>query len=107
MSKTYAEKLKDPRWQQMRLKVMQYANFRCQVCGDKKRTQHVHHSYYVKGKMPWQYPIGSLILVCEQCHGVIHPERKEVTTEESGNDKMTPKEALEMIRQARERIAGR
>lgn len=74
---SYSEKLKDPRWQKKRLKIMEYAKFRCQMCGAKDRTLHVHHSYYVRNKAPWQYPDGSLICICEDCHGIIHPQKKK------------------------------
>lgn len=74
---TYAEKLKDPRWQKKRLKVLEYAQWRCQICGSKSKTLHVHHSYYLRGKEPWQYPDGSLISVCNDCHDKIHPEKKK------------------------------
>lgn len=73
---TYSEKLKDPRWQKKRLKVMEYAKFRCQICGAKHRTLNVHHSYYTRGKEPWQYPDGSLICICEVCHDKIHNKTK-------------------------------
>lgn len=72
---TYSEKLKDPRWQKRRLKVMEYAHWRCQICGGKDNTLHCHHSYYTKGKEPWQYPDGSIICICEGCHEKIHPEK--------------------------------
>ncbi len=75
---TYIEQLKDPRWQKMRLKVLEYAGFRCQVCGDNKSTLHVHHSRYLKGKMAWQHPIGSLISVCEKHHAMFHPPKPKV-----------------------------
>lgn len=71
---SYSEKLKDPRWQKKRLKVFEYAQFRCQICGSKDKTLHVHHSYYTRGKEPWQYPTGSLICVCEKCHEKLHPK---------------------------------
>jgi hypothetical protein len=73
----YSELLKDPRWQKKRLKVLEYAQWRCQFCGSKDRTLHVHHSYYTRGKMPWQYPEGSLVALCDSCHEKLHPERKE------------------------------
>ena len=76
---TYADRLKDPRWQKMRLKVMEYAKFRCQICGDGKSTLHVHHSYYTRGKEPWQYPMGSLICICEYHHSCIHGTNKPGT----------------------------
>ena len=55
---------------------MQYANFRCQICGDKTRTQNVHHSYYENGRMPWEYPNGSMICTCEKCHKKIHGKKQ-------------------------------
>lgn len=90
---TYADKLRDPRWQKKRLKILEYAEWRCQICGAKNRTLHVHHSYYLRGKEPWQYPDGSLIAACEQCHEKIHPEKRKApappTTPALSNDKHT------------------
>lgn len=73
----YSEKLKDPRWQKKRLKVMEYANWRCQICGTKDNTLHCHHSYYTRGKQPWQYPDGAIICICQRCHEKIHGKKKE------------------------------
>lgn len=33
MSKSYAEKFKDPRWQKKRLKIMERDNWKCCECG--------------------------------------------------------------------------
>jgi hypothetical protein len=82
---SYSEKLKDPRWQKKRLKVMEYANWRCQICGCKDKTLHIHHSYYIRGKQPWQYPEGSLICICHACHDKIHGKKEEKAVE-----KLTP-----------------
>lgn len=64
---TYAEKLKDPRWQKKRLEVMQRDGFKCRDCGSVKNTLHVHHCAY-RGKTPWDTPIELLLTVCENCH---------------------------------------
>jgi len=69
---TYAEKLKDPRWQKKRLEIMQLAEFACEECGDKESTLHVHHRYYVKSRYPWQYPNFALRCICSQCHDDSH-----------------------------------
>lgn len=76
MRKSYSEKLLDPRWQKRRLQVFQYAGWRCQICGCSTRTLHAHHSYYKRGKEPWQYPKGAIIAVCNTCHAKLHPEHK-------------------------------
>lgn len=64
----YADLLKDPRWQKKRLEVMERDKFTCRSCGDTKSTLNVHHAYYEKGKMPWEYPDESLVTWCEECH---------------------------------------
>ena len=68
MGKTYGEKLRDPQWQRMRLKVMERDGWACQKCGDATSTLHVHHTYYVSGRDPWNYPTGALVVLCESCH---------------------------------------
>lgn len=68
MSKSYSEKLKDPRWQKKRLEVLQRDNFACLLCGDTETELHVHHQSYVKGKQPWEYDISNLRTYCKYCH---------------------------------------
>ena len=66
--KTYAELLKDPRWQKKRLEIMQRDNFTCQHCGRTDRSLQVHHSYYLMNNNPWEYNDESLITLCDKCH---------------------------------------
>lgn len=68
MAKTYIELLRDPRWQRKRLEVMSRDQFRCLQCGSKVKTLNVHHQYYIKGRMPWEYSNDSLLTLCEDCH---------------------------------------
>jgi hypothetical protein len=65
---TYAEKLKDPRWQKIRLKVFERDDWECQACSDRSSPLHVHHLWYEKGLDPWDYPTDSLETLCEYCH---------------------------------------
>jgi hypothetical protein len=67
-SKTYYEKLKDPRWQKNRLEVMSANNFTCELCGDAESTLNVHHKEYFKGMEPWEYDSKQLACICESCH---------------------------------------
>jgi 5-methylcytosine-specific restriction endonuclease McrA len=64
----YLEKLKDPRWQKMRLKVMERDEWTCQRCCDDESTLYVHHLSYSPQTDPWDYPIENFITVCEICH---------------------------------------
>jgi len=72
-NKTYAEKLKDPRWQKKRLEVFERDDWTCQECGDKTNTLVVHHEKYSKQyKNPWDYPFKLLSTLCEKCHDKYH-----------------------------------
>ena len=66
--RSYAEKLRDPRWQKIRLKVFERDNWACKSCGETTKTLHVHHKLYEKGKEPWEYPLEYLLTLCEPCH---------------------------------------
>lgn len=69
MHMTYAEKLRDPRWQRKRLQTLEAYNFKCGVCLSEEKTLHVHHLIYRKGVEPWDYePVADLMAMCEDCH---------------------------------------
>lgn len=69
---TYFEKLKDPRWQKKRLEALEASQWTCSSCYDKTSTLHVHHRQYFKGREPWEYEVGQLEVLCEECHGAHH-----------------------------------
>ena len=69
---TYAEKLKDPRWQKKRLYILSRDNWTCCYCQDKETTLHVHHDYYEPNKAPWEADDESLLTLCEDCHEIQH-----------------------------------
>ena len=64
---TYAEKLKDPRWQKKRLEIFQRDQFRCMECFSDEKSLQVHHIAY-KGKDPWDTPNKLLVTYCHECH---------------------------------------
>jgi hypothetical protein len=68
LTMTYWQQLQDPRWQRKRLEIFQRANFQCDQCGETLETLHIHHRYYQKGLMAWEYPNASLLCLCETCH---------------------------------------
>jgi len=76
MSK-YSEKLKDPRWQKLRLKVLERDEWSCFQCGEKELMLSVHHLYYMSGKEPWEYSKEDLITLCENCHTEEYEMRKD------------------------------
>lgn len=75
---TYAEKLKDPRWQKRRLEVLEAAGWKCQACKATDKTLHVHHNFYRTRTHPWDYPNHAFLALCEQCHQSAECQRQEL-----------------------------
>src|SRR5262245_31017055 len=74
----YMERLRDPRWQRNRLAVLERADWRCEGCGSRDVNLQIHHGYYERGLMPWEYPAEALYCLCDICH-----ERAESTKGEA------------------------
>lgn len=78
MKKTYSELLRDPRWQKKRKEILCRDEYTCQACGETNSEIHVHHKYYKKELMPWEYPNESLITFCKDCHEIEHERIKDL-----------------------------
>jgi hypothetical protein len=65
-TKTYSEKLRDPRWQKKRLQVLERDNWTCKMCSDKETELHVDHTSY-SGE-PWEALDDQLQTLCKHCH---------------------------------------
>ncbi len=74
---SYAERLKDPRWQQKRLRIMDRDGWQCIACHSKEKTLNVHHTRYVQGRMPWEYADEELHTLCQDCHADEHGKGKK------------------------------
>lgn len=66
--KSYSELLKDYRWETRRQQILQRDGRACTRCTCSQKILHVHHLYYVAGRMPWNYPNFALQTLCEDCH---------------------------------------
>lgn len=64
----YRERLRDPRWQKNRLAILERADWRCEGCGTREVNLQIHHGYYERGVMPWEYPAEALYCLCDDCH---------------------------------------
>lgn len=64
---TYAEKLRDPRWQRKRLIILQRDQFACRDCGNSHNELQVHHCFYSRCE-PWEIADEMLLTVCGVCH---------------------------------------
>lgn len=74
MAASYADKLKDPRWQKKRLEIMERDGWKCQRCFDHREPLVVHHKYYISGRDPWDYPDECYVTLCEFHHKLFHKE---------------------------------
>ena len=75
----YAAKLRDPRWQQVRLRVFERDDWTCQICGAKSRTLHAHHiAYPPNSSEPWEISPTLLFTTCELCHELEHGFHREM-----------------------------
>lgn len=61
----------DPRWQRLRLAVMDRDGWQCVCCGDNSSTLNVHHKVY-KGEI-WESPLEDLQTLCKSCHAELGP----------------------------------
>lgn len=69
----YMAKLRDPRWQQKRLRIFERDEWKCRICGTPDRTLHVHHvAYDPDGREPWDDPDALLVTACDVCHELEH-----------------------------------
>jgi len=116
---TYLEKLKQAEWQNKRHRILRLDYYHCKNCLQtpvhailkvksiiSKNTNtlfhddlyliqenglglQVHHTYYIIGKEPWEYPEHSLVTLCPDCHKKIHQNNQipiySSTTEFMGN----------------------
>jgi hypothetical protein len=52
---------------------------------------HVHHKYYIKDKLPWDYPDDALITLCAKCHFEFHENNNVNYFDKNGSQiKLTP-----------------
>jgi hypothetical protein len=76
---TYAQQIKDPRWQKKRLEVLELQGFKCQECDATDQELHVHHPFYKRGAMIWEYDTGEeLMCLCQKCHKNAHAIDEEL-----------------------------
>ena len=62
----YADKLRDPRWQAVRRRILLRDQLACVACGCHNRQLDVHHKWYVND--PWDAPDEALETLCHACH---------------------------------------
>ena len=74
----YSEALKSSQWITKRDRIKKRDGYNCVKCGSRS-SLHVHHTYYLRDKMPWQVPDDCLITLCKICHKKEH-EGKSISS---------------------------
>lgn len=70
------DQFRTPQWQMKRIEVLLRDDFTCFKCGRKKDIiLNVHHKYYLKNKMIWEYPLNAFETLCEDCHPIGKPNQ--------------------------------
>jgi len=69
--------LQSKEWAIFRNKIFQRDNFKCVKCRSNNKLN-CHHKYYVKGKMPWEYPFSAMMTLCDNCHTLWHENNHNV-----------------------------
>lgn len=67
----YKDQLLTPEWKRKREHILSSRGWKCERCGSKEKL-HVHHSFYIKGRMAWEYDDHQLNVLCLKCHKSIH-----------------------------------
>jgi len=65
---TFDEAYELEEWQICRQAIVERDKSTCRACHTVTTSPHVHHGYYLKGAMPWEYPYDTLFTLCETCH---------------------------------------
>lgn len=98
---TYSDRLKSADWLSKREEIKARDGFKCVLCGSTDSLE-VHHTRYIKSRMPWEYPSESLVTLCKQHHGAIHDDTMRLKAENIlllalKNAKLNSMEILELI----------
>lgn len=72
MTLSYREQLQHPLWQRRRLEILSRDSFMCRRCCAVDKPLHVHHIFYERGRMAWEYEDHLLRTLCAECHTIEH-----------------------------------
>ena len=70
---SYHDLLLTLEWRERRQQIIKRDDQRCNNCKNKELLE-VHHYYYVRNWLPWQYPDDALVTFCAKCHENYHKQ---------------------------------
>ncbi len=79
-SEVWSEYMNSKKWEDLRRKALQRADYKCELCGSPYKA--VHHIRYPKKYR--EDHVDNLIAVCERCHAKLHGIRDEAIIPDNG-----------------------
>lgn len=67
----YNNQLKSKEWKDFRKEVFKIKGKKCEICGSTNHLN-IHHPFYTKGKLAWEYNPSDMMVLCHDCHKKIH-----------------------------------
>jgi hypothetical protein len=68
----YRQQLRKPEWKAKRRAIYHRDRRTCVRCGKSGIRIHCHHTYYLRGRKPWDYPANAFETLCDDCHVARH-----------------------------------
>jgi hypothetical protein len=62
-------------WKELRLAAIEHVGGVCEACGksaESGATLQLHHKKYIGGRLPWEYALAELSVLCKGCHAEVH-----------------------------------
>ena len=75
-SEGYSRLLESPQWAKYTREIRQSHSNACQCCRMVNRVTQVHHFFYDKSRLPWEYKAHEVVLLCDSCHNELHEQLK-------------------------------
>ncbi|WP_316787090.1 hypothetical protein [Pedobacter frigiditerrae] len=68
----YGDLLNCFEWKHKRMQILIRDGFECKNCKHIDEKNHVHHTYYIQDKFPWEINNSALETLCSECHTKVH-----------------------------------
>jgi DNA-directed RNA polymerase subunit RPC12/RpoP len=82
MDFSYAELLNCTEWKEVRKKILTRDIYKCKTCKSSYQESiwnlHIHHTYYINERLPWQYDETCFETLCWSCHKKFHQEQSVI-----------------------------
>ena len=95
----YLLQLSTSQWDSVRKLVYKRADYRCQLCGDSYVKLNAHHSFYDRSLMAWEYPLGSMIALCDPCHSKAAHGNPDEAIRQATEDERSASEVTKQVDQ--------